>query len=765
MQETVDRTLLLSGRVVHPDGSARFRHLLLRDGRIVWLSANRPPRALLAGAREIVAGPRGWIFPGLVNLHTHSAYNVLPLWHSRKAPFANRFEWRADAGYKRDVRDALASAKKVKGSGPALAVISELQAIAGGTAVLDQSNRLDDNAAVERRIVLCRDTGDPEDLGLPREQRVNSIVDFFRPGKAMRPTLATDRSGRPLIEIYAEERDAGRLGAVLVHLAEGRSGYGSERSVDAYTRAEFEAFMAHPALRDAAKVRRVPLALVHGSGIDVGNEAHVRFLVERNISIVWSPVSNLLLYGDTLDVDALIQSGINVSLGSDWSPSGSKHVWEEAKFARHFLAAGGAAVSDAQIFRMVTANAGRCLGNDHIGKLEEGAFADLFILESPIDSDSALEVFFRAEDRDVLATVINGAPVYGRRSFLRQFGLELQDMPRREGSAAADKAVYLPPSLDIKLGAAIDAIEDGLKALDPPVKRSNLLASSDKPYQRRMQMLRSQTERFGWSVKQTTKRKTRGLPAMAGQVPVEPSSVRVWCGFMSGADRPQFLRQLGQVFLPSTALLMRHLGLTAYFPSVVSSDRPDGCPDEVAIVFYEKQATYTAASRTVGGRLYALLHQPVFRFGRRGSWSAFPVPLAKKLQPRKAYHLFDAAIDWYGGRTRLHIGMRQPDTKPDAFRRELQRVCAALRRRPGTVDGALVAVEDDYFVFWDHTVAAHAHDDAHLRAFDKFSRTVMSATADEINANGHLYEPWEGIDIKGGECLRLRFERRALLPW
>lgn len=757
--------LLLSGRVVHPDGSARLRHLLIRDGRIAWIGASRPPRALLVGAREIVTSPRSWIFPGLVNLHTHSAYNVLPLWHSRKAPFTNRFEWRKDTGYHKEISAPLEQARKIAGSSQTLAIISELQAIAGGTAVLDQSNRLDDNAAVERRIVLCRDTGDPEDLGLPRERRVSSIVDFFSPDENGRPAPKA-RNGKILIETYAEDRDAGRLGAVLVHLAEGRSGFGSERSVDPYTRAEFEAFMAHPALRDVGKVRSVPLSLVHGSGIDVGNEAHLRFLVERNISVVWSPVSNLLLYGDTLDVDALIQAGVNVALGSDWSPSGSKHVWDEAKFARRFLAAAGATVSDAQIFRMATANAGRCLGSGRIGQLEEGAFADMFIVESPIESDSALEVFFSTEDRDVLATVIDGVPIYGRRSFLRQFGLVLQNMPRREGSAAADKAVYLPPSLKIDLGAAIDAIEDGLKALDPPVKRSNLLASADKPYQRRMQRLRSQVEWFGWSVKQTRRRQARGTAPMAGQVPVPPSSVRVWCGFMSGSDRPQFFKQLGTIFIPSTVLLMRHLGLTAYFPGVAPADRPEPCPDEVAIVFYESQKTYAAAARSVGGRLYALLHLPVFRFGKGGSWSAFPTPFAGTLQSRSAYHLFDAAIDWYGGHTRLHIGTRDTvTTDPDKFRRDLRRACAGLRDRPGAVDGALVAVDDDYFVFWDHRMERRAGDSAHLEAFAKFSHTVMSGEADELNANGHLYEPWDGVGIKGGECLRLRFERRALLPW
>ena len=147
----------------------------------------------------------------------------------------------------------------------------------------------------------------------------------------------------------------------------------------------------------------------------------------------------MLLYDDTIDAEALIQRGVNVALGSDWSPSGSKHVWDEAKFARFFLDAIGSKISDADVFKMVTTNPGRCLGLRQLGRIEEGAFADFFILRSPIESDNALEIFFSTTDRDVLATIMDGLPIYGNRNFLGQFGLELQRLPRREGSAVADK--------------------------------------------------------------------------------------------------------------------------------------------------------------------------------------------------------------------------------------------------------------------------------------------------------------------------------------
>jgi hypothetical protein len=320
----------------------------------------------------------------------------------------------------------------------------------------------------------------------------------------------------------------------------------------------------------------------------------------------------------------------------------------------------------------------------------------------------------------------------------------------------------------VDLGAAIDAVEDRLKSLQPPVFRSNLLASSDKPYQRRMQRLRAQAESFGWSAKQTAKLIARGRPSLNGRVAVPPNAVRVWCGFKNAATPRRFLEDLGSVFVPSTVMLMRELGLTAYFPAFPPADHPPACPDKVAIVCYETRKAYSDAARSVAGRMYALLHDSVFRYGKRGSWDAFPEPLPDPpapLRPRAAYHLLDAAIDWYSGPTRLCIGLRDAAQAPEAFYAQVHDVCAALRQQAGAVDGALLAVDEEYFVFWDHRVETREGDDAHLQRLAGFSQLVMNTQAADANANGQLFEPWSGFTLQGGECLRLTFERRSFFPW
>src|SRR6185436_15473566 len=111
------------------------------------------------------------------------------------------------------------------------------------------------------------------------------------------------------------------------------------------------------------------------------------------------------------------------------------------------------------------------------------------------------------------------------------------------------KAVRLPPQLAFDVNARIGALEAGLKALDPPVKRSNLLVSSDKPYRRRILRLRAELQHFGWGVRQW---RHDGPSATPGLVPVDPDSVRVWRGYRNPAlDFAGFAKQLGATFVPS----------------------------------------------------------------------------------------------------------------------------------------------------------------------------------------------------------------------
>lgn len=516
--------LLLSGRAVGDDGSFGYRHLLIKEGRIASLTRHRP--AVPAGINEVVLGPEDWIFSGFLDLHNHPDYNFLPLWDAPDAPYENRFSWRRSQAYSDDIKTVheavLAALESPEREATRMAILfavfAEVQALAGGTTTLQEAWSLEEER-VGLPSVLLRSTARNDELGLPAHQSVLSVVDFFEPGPCGTPREKTrwnaeDGRGATWLEHYVHLRDQGALSGCLVHLAEGRSGVGTA-GVDAYTRAEFEAFLAHPAFADVGRVRDSRLTLIHSCGVDTDNADHLTFLRERDIAVLWSPVSNLLLYSDTLDVARLLGEGIRVALGSDWSPSGSKHVWEEARFARFLIDAAGFPVSDAQIMQMITTTPAACLGQTDLGRLAAGAWADLVVLRSPVPSDAPLEALFRSSDRHVRAVLVGGRALYGERSLLQALGVEHQSLPLREGTAVADKVVSLPtdlrPESPFQFTDEVDKLEDFLKSLPGRprgVLRSNLLVDSDRPYRKRMVGLREHALQWADTVRERRRPRT-----------------------------------------------------------------------------------------------------------------------------------------------------------------------------------------------------------------------------------------------------------------
>ena len=759
MKLTIPRPLLLRGKVVQPDGSAVDRYLLVRNGVIEAVSRRRPP--LTDDAMIVETGANDWIFPGLIDLHTHTGYNVMPIWDYRTKYklefFGNRFNWRRNDHYKTDIGELF---KKVKQLVPQnkniIPAFAELQAIAGGTTVLQEDGDLDRQIGDGDNPLLCRGTGVPGDLGLSR--KILSVVDFFEPdAKASIPTVnvKTDFNDKTktIIDDYARNRE--NLQATLVHLAEGRSGF-CDPGIDPYTQLEFEALMAHPAMQDAAAVRSSALTLIHGCGIDVHNPAHIQFLRDRNISVVWSPVSNLLLYGNTLEMEALVSGGINVALGSDWSPSGSKHVWDEAKNAKFFFEAIGSIVSDVQIFQMVTTNAARGLGVDTVGRIAPGCLADFFILRSPLESDSAMEVFFKTEDRDVRAVIIGGRPIYGARDFFEPFGLPIQNLPRVEGTSVRNKVVHLPEHVGVNVEDGIDQMEKAFKEFN--VLRSNLLVSSDRPYRERMTALRTYMLEFGEQVRQwRRKRRTLGIP-------VRPDSVRVWRGYSLESPRGnKFHDKLRTTFIPGTPQFQAPLGLTAYLPAVLPPNVPAGIPDEIALVFYETQQHYNEAKDTIAGRAYADLHGTVFSFTPpRRSTSDWPSIFSGALEREKPYFLFDKNVDWQSGHVNVLVASRGESSSEDQLLNDVTAGVAKIQAAtlPG-LDGAIVVVASDYFVYWEHWTDAESSKKSLIPDLARDKLVHMSSSLQSIAVPAGLHQTYSGLkEIVGGEALNVQFLRR-----
>ena len=112
---------------------------------------------------------------------------------------------------------------------------------------------------------------------------------------------------------------------------------------------------------------------IHCCAVDAGNWA--KWAAADAGGVVWSPLSNLVLYAETTLVDDVRAQGVRVCLGSDWGPSGTKNLLGEMKVARIAADHFGYTLSDAEIVEMVTSNPGvlleRCWDRP-VGRLVKG---------------------------------------------------------------------------------------------------------------------------------------------------------------------------------------------------------------------------------------------------------------------------------------------------------------------------------------------------------------------------------------------------------
>jgi cytosine/adenosine deaminase-related metal-dependent hydrolase len=156
--------------------------------------------------------------------------------------------------------------------------------------------------------------------------------------------------------------------------------------------------------------------IIHGTALTEDQLVRVR---DAGAKLVWSPQSNLRLYGQTTRAAHAISLGIPVALGSDWLPSGSPSLLSELKVARRVLAQQGARRTPKQMVEMVTReSAGIAALGEFVGTLEAGKVADILVLERR--REDPWENVLDADRSWVELVTIGGNPVYGRPDLMRE---------------------------------------------------------------------------------------------------------------------------------------------------------------------------------------------------------------------------------------------------------------------------------------------------------------------------------------------------------
>jgi hypothetical protein len=172
---------------------------------------------------------------------------------------------------------------------------------------------------------------------------------------------------------------------------------------------------------------------------------------KRGGAIVWSPFSNLWLYGGTTDVLAARTAKLRVCLGADWSPSGTKSVLGELKVAALWNEEGlGGELKAKDLCEMVTANPGDTLElawGRPVGRLVPGAFADVAVFAAR--HTDPYENLVDATERDVRFVAVGGRPVYGTSTLVKRALADdpLEPEPITVAGQQRVVVMQLPPEL------------------------------------------------------------------------------------------------------------------------------------------------------------------------------------------------------------------------------------------------------------------------------------------------------------------------------
>jgi cytosine/adenosine deaminase-related metal-dependent hydrolase len=378
--------LLLRGTVVTP--TTAFAGEVLVTGDTIACAAASCAEAPGASGAAIVE-TRGLIFPGLIDAHNHILFDIFDGtdWSPLRA-YTNHDMWTNEDRY-----GAMVDAKQYlngEGASPAdlgceMNKYGELKAlVAGTTSVLGAANPA--NRACYGSLARTVD------------QSSNDLGDDAIQVATLFPTAAAADG------VCANFAD-GDTTAYVIHIGEG---------TDATARAEFARLGTITTTDDCLYAPET--AIVHGTAL---GDAELTRMASAGMSLVWSPRSNVFLYGAgtdlaaTTDIPLALAKGINVALAPDWSLGGSANLLDELRFADRVDDAEWGDLLNAQdLVEMVTVNAAAALGlSAAIGSIEVGKKADLMVIGG--DAAAPWDALLAATPRDVRLVLVGGVPLYG----------------------------------------------------------------------------------------------------------------------------------------------------------------------------------------------------------------------------------------------------------------------------------------------------------------------------------------------------------------
>lgn len=408
-----DTPVVLRGRVVTMSGTAAPQQgqVVIKKGLIeaILPASAAPP----AGA--IIIDTKGYIYPGLLNLHSHLEYNFVPLYAVPKHN-ENHDDWPGGKAYDIGVNNPwkVTTDPNIYGRSDEAFKFAEVRALIGGETTVQGA---DNNPAISRslaRNVELENFG--EDLVGQRSLTIDKLFWEHLP---------------PMIDRIKAQR------AWIVHMGEG---------IDTYSRNEFSNptwdpskpfnMNNRPGMVEANLVWP-GLVGVHCTALTEADFKKWKQIAGAPPKLVWSPTSNLLLYGKTTDVKAALKTGALIALGTDWAPSGTKNMLWELKVVDQLNKTKlGNLWTERQILEMCTVNAARMVGWEaKVGQLRAGFAADIMVLDDlrPA-SGGAYRNVINATESNVQLVLVGGNPLYGDEGHMKKLKKKYEVIPETRGA-------------------------------------------------------------------------------------------------------------------------------------------------------------------------------------------------------------------------------------------------------------------------------------------------------------------------------------------
>jgi 5-methylthioadenosine/S-adenosylhomocysteine deaminase len=390
--------LLLQGTIVTPDQVFVGEVLVVAD-TIVCVAPSCAADPQASGATII--DTQGIIMPGMIDSHNHIQFDIFDGddWAPLQA-YDDHDQWTNEDRYGAmvDAKQCLNGEASCPADLPKQALGCELVKygelkglIAGTTSIVGAANPAD--KACYGSLARTIDQG-ANDMPGPKNDKVQ-IATLF-PSAASADGVCKN--------IHTDDD----TDAYLPHVGEGKPG-------DASALAEFTTLQTINSTEPDGCLLTPETAIVHGTAF---GDPEFALLAAHGTDLVWSPRSNVFLYGAgtdydmTTDIATVLSYGINVSLGCDWSMGGSPNLLDEMRFADEVDEARWQILSPKDLVLMTTTNAAKVLALDtQLGALEVGNKADITVLRG--DTQKPYEAILAATPREIRLVLVNGVALYG----------------------------------------------------------------------------------------------------------------------------------------------------------------------------------------------------------------------------------------------------------------------------------------------------------------------------------------------------------------